>query len=161
MILLAFIGLSISGIVLIILEKHYGAYEIIALICAIIILLVTLPIFCFDFRRGVLFEKECLKVHADKKSVILRCIQHKVEISYENIQNLRIGFSKTDSNGKPLNVLRDIPYIVIQLKDGNIQAINVDFYNKKQRTQIIEEIKLRAQNVGNLIECPTGKDIWN
>ena len=159
-----FIGFSISGIILILVEQKYDFATIISLICAIVILAVSAYFFCADFKRGVSFYKEYLKVRADAgRGIVFRRFQNEVEVKYEDILYLHSEYSRNDSNGKSFDevVYREMPYIVIELKDGSKQSINVDYYNKRQKAQIIDEIKLRAEKVGNPIDCPTGKEIWN
>lgn len=152
-----FIGLSISAMILIIVEGEYDLFEIFSLILSIPLCLISLFIFCSDFKKGIKFEESSLKVSADvadKRGLLIRRFQHKLEVNYKDIQKLYLIYSSNDSHDKPVNhVFVAMPYICMDCKDGSRQLINVYYYNKNQRMRILNEIKLRAGNVGNLLEC--------
>lgn len=154
---LIFICASISAVIIISLDSEYDVIGILSLIFSVIMFLISLIIFCFDFKKGVKFEESSLKVAsdiADKKGLLIRRFQHSLEVRYEDIQKLYLKYSSNDSNDEQVShVFIAMPYIVMDCRDGSKQAINVYYYNKKQRTQIVAEIILRAKRVGNLIEC--------
>lgn len=52
-----------------------------------------------------------------------------------------------------------MPYIVFDCKDGRQNAINVQFYSKKQIIIIIDEIKKRAKLMGNELHIKSGSEI--
>ena len=156
------IGLSISAIVLIIVEGVYNLIQILSLIFSIPLFLISLFVFCLDFKKGVKFEESSLKVSADiadKRGLFIRRFQHRLEVQYEDIKKIYMRYSRNDSHNEPVShVFIAMPYIVMDCKDGSRQAINVYYFSRKQRIQIFDEIKLRASNVGNIIECETLKD---
>ena len=158
------IGASISAITLIIIDGEYDLISWITIVFSVPILLCSSFIFCSDFKKGVKFEEKSLKVSADtadKRGLLIKRFQYSLEVKYENIQRLYVVYSSNDSNDMPVkHVFVAMPYLVMDCKDGSKQAINVYYYNKRQKAELIDEIILRAKNVGNLILCVTGREMW-
>lgn len=158
------ICISVCGVVLICIEREFDLIKILAIILAIPIMIISLFIFCADFKRGVIFEEKCLKVSADaadKWGLIVRRLQHSLEVDYNDIEAVYTAYSNKDSNNKPLkHVFVAMPYIVIECKDGSKKAINVYYYNKKQKIKLIDEIRQRTADAGNPVNCVSGQEMW-
>lgn len=161
---LLLIGLSIATAVLVVIDNKYSYINIIALIVAVPLFVISLIIFCSDFKRGVKFYDNCITVSADfgdKNGLLVRRFQHAIKVQYVDIHKLYVVYSNKDSNSKPVeNVFVNMPYIVMECVDGSVKAINVYYYSKKQRINLINEIRLRAEKAGNCIDCVSGEEIW-
>lgn len=159
-----FIGLSIAAPVLILIENKFGVIDYVAIALSLPLLILNTIVLILDFRKRVVFDAESLTVpedFSDKKSLIIRRFQYNVNVKYEQIKNLYISFSKNDSNDKPVkNVFVYMPYIVMDCMDGTRKAINVYYYNRRQKIGLIDEIKFRAEKVGNALSCATGMEMW-
>ncbi|MDE7167315.1 MAG: hypothetical protein K2O28_00525 [Clostridia bacterium] len=160
-----FLLLSIGAIVGIFIEEHDLFFVVLVLICGIIGLVVSFTILCLDFKKGVKFDANGIKVEADvadKKGLLVRRFQHKTEIAYNEIDDILLIASDTDSRGRKVeNVFIKMPYIVFKCKDGKQKAINVYYFNKKQKIRIIDEIRQRALEAGNILNIPSGEVMWN
>lgn len=86
--------------------------------------------------------------------------QHKIKINYEEIQDIAIIASNKNSLNTAISHFATMPYIVFHCKDGSQNAVNIQFYSKKQVIAIIDEIKVRAAIMGNELQnIKTGTEI--
>lgn len=162
---LFFMSISIGAIAGVFIEEHDLFFVVLVLICGIIGLVVSFTILCLDFKKGVKFDANGIKVEADvadKKGLLVRRFQHKTEIAYSEIDDILLIASDTDSRGRKVeHVFIKMPYIVFKCKDGKQKAINVYYFSRKQKIKIIDEIKQRASDAGNTLEISSGEDMWN
>lgn len=87
-------------------------------------------------------------------------IQYETKISYKEIQNIfMISSYKNSINQKTEWVFIPMPYIVFDCSDNKQKAINVYYYSKKQIIKIIDEIRIRAKNLGNNNLSKSGNEI--
>lgn len=160
-----FLLLGIGGIVAVFIGEHDMIFVVLGLIFSIIFVVVGLTILCLDFKKGVKFDANGIKVEADvadKKGLLVRRFQHKTEIAYNEIDEILLIASDTDSRGRKVeHVFIKMPYIVFKCKDGKQKAINVYYFSRKQKIKIIDEIKQRALEAGNGLDIPSGEDMWN
>lgn len=128
-------------------------------------LFIGLIFFFADFKRGVKFDNERISVCADvadKKGYLVRKFQYALNLKYEDIIDITFEFSKNDTrNNKMQNVFVDMPNIVLTLKDGNQERINVYFYNLKQKIKIIDILKSQVEKAGNNLNLTSGKEFWD
>ena len=141
----------------------YDWYYIIILLSAIIVGVVS-SIYLLSFlkKKIILQDKEMIVCAdmADKNGIFLRRLQHKVIISYEEIQDVKLSSVTTDSNGHQVkNVFVEMPYIVFVCKSGIQKLVNVYFYSKNQVVNIIDEIANKARSVGNELNLKSGAEI--
>lgn len=134
---LFFLLLGIGAIVGIFIEEHDLSVVVLGLIFSIILIIVSLTILFLDFKKGIKFDANGIKVEADaadKKGLLVRRFQHKTEINYNEIDDIILIASDTDSRGKKVeNVFVNMPYIVFKCNDGKQKAINVYFLAKNKK----------------------------
>lgn len=141
----------------------YDWYYIIILLSAIIVGIVS-SIYLLSFlkKKIILQDKEMIVCAdmADKNGIFLRRLQHKVIISYEEIQDVKLSSATTDSNGYQVkNVFVEMPYIVFVCKDKVQKLVNVYYYSKNQVVNIIDEVANRARAVNNELNLKSGAEI--
>lgn len=160
---LFFIFICGGSIIFIIVENQYTLYRILCLTVSILGLIICLLIFCFDLRRGIIFENDRIRVEsdlADKNGLILRRFQHKIDVTYTEVQNIFLTASNRDSRGREVkNVFVNMPYIIFECKNGSQKAINVYYYSKRQVIRIIDEFIQRAHEKGNFLCVNSGKKL--
>lgn len=88
-------------------------------------------------------------------------VQYKTEVNYADIEGIFIAETQKDSlNLNDCSAL-PMPYIVIDCKNGDQKLINMYWYSKKRLKTILDEIIVRARNVGNDFTSETGEEIYN
>ena len=88
-------------------------------------------------------------------------VQYKTEVNYADIEGIFIAETQKDSlNLNDCSAL-PMPYIVIDCKNGDQKLINMYWYSKKRLKTILDEIIVRARNVGNNFTSETGEEIYN
>lgn len=162
---LLFIISSLVTIILFFVERLFVFYYIIGVIIAFIFFIVSLYFFLADFKKGVKFDDQKIKISADvadKHGLIVKRFQHKLEVKYKDIRDINIDFSKKDTHNKHVEyVFVDMPNIVLTLKDGKDERINVYYYNRKQKIKIIDIIKLQVEKTGQTLNIGSGKEMWD
>lgn len=89
-------------------------------------------------------------------------LQYELHISYLDINNIYLVLSNRNSLNKPLKwATLPMAYIVIDCNDKTQKNINVFYYSKKQVIQIIDEIKKRAELLGNDLHIKSGSIMLN
>lgn len=162
---LFFLLLSIGAIIAVFIEDYDLFFVVLGLIFSIVGIIVSLTILCLDFKKGVKFDANGITVESDasdKNGLLVRKFQHKTEITYNEIDDIILIASDTDSRGRKVaNVFIKMPYIVFKCKNEKQIAINVYYFSRKQIIKIIDEIKQRAFEAGNRLDIPSGEDMWN
>lgn len=130
-----------------------------------IFLSVSLFFLIGDFKKGVKFDDKGIKVSADiadKHGLIVKRFQHKLDLKYKDIEDIYIEFSKNDTHNKYVEyVFIDMPNIVITLKNGTDERINVYYYNRKQKVEIVDRLKFEVEKTGQKLDIESGKDLWD
>lgn len=159
---LAFFGAGAMTFVFI--EDEYNLVNCLGAICGFIALCVCLVILVLDIKKGVEFDEKGIKVAADaadKNGYLIKRLQHKVDIEYKEIKDIILKASMKDSLGHNVEgVFVQMPYIVFICSDGRNKAINVYFYNRRQRIKIVDEAIRRANIAGNNLEIESGEILW-
>ena len=88
--------------------------------------------------------------------------QHKVKVEYENIIDVSFMRSTKSSKNKPIQEESLNPfyhqYMVLHLKNGRKERIKIDFYSKKQKVKILEELRKRLEYCGNKIDFTSARE---
>ncbi|MGI6768572.1 MAG: hypothetical protein ACOX43_05785 [Bacilli bacterium] len=132
------------------------------LICAfiesdfVVVFMLLFPVlFClytfirFEHNRIVLNEKYIFM--PDDWLSWKEKIQYKVTIYYDEITDINLVKTHTNSSGKRIKRAPIIPLTFLEFKcsDGSYKRIFILYFTKKQRIKIINEIKKRMKAVGN------------
>ena len=88
-------------------------------------------------------------------------VQYKTEVNYADIEGVFIAETQKDSLNLNDCSAIPMPYIVIDCKNGDQKLINMYWYSKKRLETILDEIIVRARNVGNNFTSETGEEIYN
>lgn len=88
-------------------------------------------------------------------------VQYKTEVNYADIEGIFIAETQKDSLNLNDCSAIPMPYIVIDCKNGDQKLINMYWYSKKRLKIILDEIIVRARNVGNNFTSETGEEIYN
>lgn len=159
-----FISLSGAAIVVVFLDGEFEPYIIIITVCAFAMLFVSLFFFVADFRRGIRFDDKGIKVKADisdRKSLIVKKIQHALCLKYEDIIDIGVDFTKNDTHNKKIPyIFVDMPNILLILKNGKQERINVYYYSLRQKKQIIDILKHQVEKCGINLGFTSGKEFW-
>ena len=87
--------------------------------------------------------------------------QYKTVVDYLTIVEVFLAESHKDSLNRYDCSVLPMPYIVLNCKDNKQERINVNWFSKKQRIKIIDEIINRAKLHGNNFTDQTGEEIYN
>lgn len=89
-------------------------------------------------------------------------LQHKVKVEYEKIIDVSFMRSTKSSKNKPIQEESLNPfyhqYMVLHLKNGRKERIKIDFYSKKQKGKILEELRKRLEYCGNKIDFTSARE---
>ena len=130
--------------------------EIVA--CCIAVLLMLYKIISLLRNRIILFSDEIFVPGnwGEQK------IQYVTNIKYSNIKDIYLIASNKDSNGKSVfGVFVNMPYLIFEEYSGDTKAVNVYYYSKKQVSQIIDIVVVRANEQGNKLSVKNGLDLIN
>jgi len=156
--------ISTGAIVYVFVKNQYTFISYLGLVCGFLVLIGSLIIFLSDIKKGVKFDNTSIRIEADtadKKGLLVRRFQHQININYDEIEDIELVSSNKDSYGNTIeNVFVKMPNIVFKCKDGKQKAINVYYYNNKQKIMIINEVKKRAMRIGNELKIESGEDLW-
>lgn len=135
-----------------------------------ILIIVGIPLIVYltasvivDSLNKIVFGEESLFIFY--KSLVRKSqnVQHDVEVKYSEIEDIYFIMSQDDSLGRSrrtgIIIPASIPYIVFVSK-GQQNRIAVSCYRKKQKIQIFEEAKKRAEAAGNHLEIGSGEELW-
>ena len=88
--------------------------------------------------------------------------QYRVEVKYENIVDISFIRSTKNSKNKTIQEESSRPfyhqYLVLYLKNGRKEKILVDYYTKKQKLKILEELKRRLEYCKNDIDLTNAQE---
>lgn len=162
---LFFIFLSVGAIVAVFIENNFVFYNIFIVVLGFVFFVVSLFIFLVDFKKGVKFDDEGIKISADvadKKGLIVKKFQHELNLKYEDIKEISIEFSKNDTHNKEVEyVFVYMPNIVLTLQDNKQERINVYYYNRRQKNEIIDLLKFHIAKTGQILDADSGKEMWD
>lgn len=160
-----FIVISLGTLIFVLTEANFNLFHCIGLFFSLIGLTIGLIVIILEINKGIEFEDNGMKVkadNADKGGLLIRKIQYNTDIVYSEIKNISITASNKDSLGQTVkHVFVKMPYIVFKCKDGTEKAVNVYYFNKKQKIAIIDEVICRAKNKGNDLEIESGEKLWD
>lgn len=130
-----------------------------ALIAAIGTIGLFVPEFIHTARNRIVMLADKIYVPGNKGE---RKIQHEVKLQYVNIKRIYLTASNKDSNGKSVfGVFVNMPYLIFEEYSGDTKAVNVYYYSKKQVSQIIDIVVVRANEQGNKLSVKNGLDLIN
>lgn len=112
-------------------------------------------------RHWITFKEKHIYVPSDWR-MKRNCQQHRVEVDYENIVDISFIRSTKSSKNKTIQEETLNPfyhqYMVLHLKNGRKERIKIDFYSKKQKANILEELKRRLEYCGNDIDLTNARE---
>ncbi len=111
-------------------------------------------------RDRIILEQNRIYVPETKNKTVAK-VQYEVSMNYIDIDGLFIVETQKDSLNRNDCSALPIPYIAIDCKDGEQKLISIQWYSKKRKKAIIDEIILRARNLGNDFTKETGEEIYN
>lgn len=111
-------------------------------------------------RDRIILEQNRIYVPETKNKTVAK-VQYEVSMNYVDIDGLFIVETQKDSLNRNDCSALPIPYIAIDCKDGEQKLISIQWYSKKRKKAIIDEIILRARNLGNDFTKETGEEIYN
>lgn len=89
--------------------------------------------------------------------------QYRVEVKYEDIMDVSFIRSTKSSKNTTIQEESSKPryhqYMVLLLKNGRKERIMIDWYSKKQKVKILEELKKRLEYCGNNIDLTQAQEI--
>lgn len=89
--------------------------------------------------------------------------QYRVEVKYEDIMDVSFIRSTKSSKNTTIQEESSKPtyhqYMVLLLKNGRKERIKIDWYSKKQKVKILEELKKRLEYCGNNIDLTQAQEI--
>ena len=108
----------------------------------------------------ICFKENCIYVPRDLRRKTNRR-QHKIELKYEDIQDITFERSIKSSTNKKIydETLRPFyhQYLVLVLKSGKKERIFIYYYTKRQKIKILQELNKRIEDLGNKINFSQAK----
>ncbi len=159
-----FLGFYIGGFIWFItlsIVSRLSEIDVKDLIGMFICLVVALYMILGYFLHRIVFNEEHVYVPHSFRPKKYR-LQHTVKIKYTEI--IDILFIRAIKNSKNKVVVGEdtIPfyhqYMLITLRSGKKERILVDFFSKKQKRKILNELNKRMQNCGNIIDITSAKE---
>lgn len=87
-------------------------------------------------------------------------IQYYVSTKYKDIEKIKLIYSQYDSKDRNCSEFRK-KYLVLETKDGKINKYHVTYISKKTLIKLINEIKFRIKETGNIVIIDETNDIIN
>ncbi len=138
--------------------------EITTLILWYFSLLIVIWIGIKENHHWIVFKEKEIYVPNDLR---LRCNkrQFKVVVRYDDILDISFITSRKNSKGKTIRDESSQPfapshhYLVIQKKNNRKERILLDYYSKKQKIKILEELERRLKYSKNLIDLTKAREL--
>ena len=112
-------------------------------------------------RHWITFKENHIYVPSDWRFKRNRQ-QYRVEVCYNNIADVSFIRSTKSSKNKTIQEESFNPlyhqYMVLHLRNGRKERIKLDFYSKKQKVKILEELERRLIYCGNNIDLTNAKE---
>lgn len=124
-------------------------------------------VFCFWVYQMAIWMRDRIvlelnRIHVpDSWNKTVVEVQYKTEVNYADIEGIFIAETQKDLLNLNDCSAIPMPYIVIDCKNGDQKLINMYWYLKKRLKIILDEIIVRARNVGNDFTSETGEEIYN
>jgi len=143
--------------------KIKGGYgRIIAVFLWYVGLLYAIWLCLTENHHWIVFKEDLIYVPSDLKLKFNRR-QFRVVVNYNDILDLSFITSKKNSKNKTIRdessqtfALRH-HYLVILKKNKKKERILLDYYSKKQKFKILEELERRLEDCGNLIDTTNAR----
>ena len=112
-------------------------------------------------RYNVHFNDEEIYMNDDWRRKKARDkIQYQVSTKYKDIEKIQLIYSYYDSRDRNCSAFRK-KYLVLETKDGKINKYHVTYISKKTLIKLIDEIKFRIKETGNIVIIDETNDIVN
>ena len=111
--------------------------------------------------KKVVFTENSISINKDLKVIgVVNRLQYAVEAKFSEINRLSYMESRKDSLGHEMDqVFVDMPYLVLHCDDNTKKAINLYYFSRRQRIQIIDEVIARVQKEGRELNVKSAQEL--
>ena len=130
-------------------------------VMSIVWIYVSLVMILYTAIKKLEIKEDSISINKDVKfGCLTNRLQYAVDVKFSEINSLSYMESKKDSLGHDVAwIFVQMPYLVFHCDGNKKKAINLYYFSRRQRIQIIDEVIARVQKEGRELNVKSAQEL--